>query len=176
MRKYLQDGQGWTDSIFHSIDWENFETAITKTCTSSKTDFSRYIKFTIDMVNTGEQKEKFTSKSSTAPTVSNNCPCCKTAIETTLHLYSCNHKQVKASLKASLETLFQTLQKLQIPLPVWLTIRAGIATVSNTNHKRPSIISPSLSAKIDSAYKAQTKIGWHNFLKGRISTEWEDLC
>ena len=109
MRKYLQDGQGWTDIIFHSIDWDNFETAITKSFTSSKTDFSRYSKFMIDMANTGAQKETFRSKSSTVPTVSNNCPCCKTAIETTLHLYSCNHKQVKASLKASLETLFQTL-------------------------------------------------------------------
>ena len=86
MRKYLQDGQGWTDDTFQSIDWDNFETAITKTFKSSKTDFSRYIKFMIDMANTGAQKEIFSSKSSTAPTVSNKCPCCKTAIETTLHL------------------------------------------------------------------------------------------
>ena len=128
MRKYLQDGQGWTDGTFHSIDWDNFETAITKTFKSSKTDFSRYIKFVIDMANTGAQKEKITSKSSTAPTISKKCPCCKTAIETTLHLYSCSHKQVKASLKVLLETLFQTLQKNQITLPVWLTIRVGIAT------------------------------------------------
>ena len=58
MQKYLQDGQGWTDSIVHSIDWDNFETAITKTFKSSKNDFSCYIKFTIDMANTGAQKEK----------------------------------------------------------------------------------------------------------------------
>jgi hypothetical protein len=89
MRKYLQDGQGWTDDTFHSVDWDNFETAITKTFKKSKTDFSRYVKFMIDMANTGAQKEKFTSKSSTAPTASNKCPCCKTAIETTLHLYNC---------------------------------------------------------------------------------------
>ena len=133
MRKYLQDGQGWTDETFQSIDWDNFETDITKTFKSSKTDFSRYIKFMIDMAYTGAQKEKFTSKPSTTPTVSNKCPCCKTAIKNTLHLYSCSHKQVKTSLKASLETLFQSLNKLQIPLPVWLTIRAGIATVSNAN-------------------------------------------
>ena len=107
-----------------AIDWENFETAITKTFKSSKTDFSRYIKFMIDMENTGAQKENFTSKSSTAPTASNKCPCCKTDIEITMNIYSCSHKQVKTSLKSSLETLFQTLQSLQIPLPVWLTIRA----------------------------------------------------
>ena len=27
MHKYLQDGQGWTDETFQSIDWDNFETA-----------------------------------------------------------------------------------------------------------------------------------------------------
>ena len=80
MGKFLQDGQGWTDENFQSIDWDNFETAITKTFKSSKTDFSCYIKFMIDMANTGAQKEKFTSKSSTTPTVSNKCPCCKTVI------------------------------------------------------------------------------------------------
>jgi hypothetical protein len=31
MRKFLQDEQGWTDGTFHSIDWDNLETAITKT-------------------------------------------------------------------------------------------------------------------------------------------------
>jgi hypothetical protein len=71
--------------------------------------------------------------------------------------------------------MFQTLQKLQLTLPVWITIRAGIATVSKQNHNRPTITSHSLSAKIDSAYDAQTKIGWHNFLKGRISTQWGDI-
>ena len=58
MRKYLQDGQGWTDDTFQSIDWDNFETAITEIFKSSKTDFSCYIKFMIDMANTGTQKEK----------------------------------------------------------------------------------------------------------------------
>ena len=71
--------------------------------------------------------------------------------------------------------MFQTLQKLQIPLPVWLTIRAGIATVSNVNHKRPTITSPALRAKTDIAYEAQTKIGWRNFLKGRGLTQWGDI-
>ena len=92
-----------------------------------------------------------------------------------MYLYGCNHNQIRKSLKFSLDTLFQSLNKLQIPLPVWLTIRAGIATVSNINHKRPTIASPALGAKIDSAYEAQTKIGWHNFQKGRISTQWGDI-
>ena len=30
MRKFLQDGQGWTDETFHSIDWDNFKTDLTK--------------------------------------------------------------------------------------------------------------------------------------------------
>ena len=91
-----------------------------------------------------------------------------------MHLYSCNHKQIRKSLKSSLETMFQTLQKLQVPLPVWLTIRARIAMVSKANHKCPKITSPSIRAKVDSAFKSQTKIGWNNFLKGRISMQWGD--
>ena len=98
----------------------------------------------INMANTGAQKENFASKSNTAPTVSNKCPCCKTAIDTTLHLYICNHKQIRKSLKSSLETLFQSLQKLHVSFLVLLTLRAGITTVSNVNHKRPKITTPSL--------------------------------
>ena len=30
MRKFLQDGQGWTDETFQSIDWDNLETTITQ--------------------------------------------------------------------------------------------------------------------------------------------------
>ena len=29
--------------------------------------------------------------------------------------------------------------------------------------------------KIDSTYEAHTKIGWNNFLKGRLSTQWGDI-
>ena len=53
MQKYLQEGQVWNDETFQSIDCDNFETAITKTFKLSKTDFSRYIKFMIDIANTG---------------------------------------------------------------------------------------------------------------------------
>jgi hypothetical protein len=53
----------------------------------------------IDMANTGAQKKNVTSKSSTTPIVSNKWPCCKTAIETTLHVFSCNHKQIRRSIK-----------------------------------------------------------------------------
>ena len=28
---------------------------------------------------------------------------------------------------------------------------------------------------MDSAFNAQTKIGWNNFLKGRVSTQWRDI-
>ena len=122
------------------------------------------------------KKEKFTSKSNNTPTVSNKCPCCKTAIETTMHISSCNHNQSKKSLKSSLEHLFQTPpKKNQIPLPVWLTIRVGNSTLSNVNHKRPTITSTSFRKKVNSAFNTHTKIGWHIFLKGRISTQWGDI-
>ena len=101
MHKYLQEKQGWTDETFQYIDWNSLETALTIVFKASKTDFARYIKFMIDMANTGAQKKKFTAQSNTVPTVSDKLPCSKAAVETTLHLYSCTHKIIKATIKTS---------------------------------------------------------------------------
>ena len=61
MRKFLQDGQGWTDEKFQHINWDNFDTVITKIFKLLKTNFSQYTKFMIDLANTDEQNSAKTN-------------------------------------------------------------------------------------------------------------------
>ena len=47
-----------------------------------------FIKFMIDMPDTGKKKHLFTESTDKNPIVSNQCPCCKQDTKTTLHLYT----------------------------------------------------------------------------------------
>jgi hypothetical protein len=90
-----------------------------------------------------------------------------------MHLYHFCHSDIRAELKRSFQQLSDTLEKEEVPSDVWTTIKLGISTYLNIPatgaHPSPR------TAALERAYIRQTKIGWHNFLKRRISSAWGDV-
>ena len=124
------------------------------------------------MTNTGKQRHLFTKSTNKNPTVSDQCPCCKQETKKTLHLYKCNHTDIKKIFTVSIELLFQALCSNKIPMDVWLTMITGLAiatsTVTSQDHQWLQI-SGVRGATITDAFTKKTTIGWGDFLKGWIS-------
>ena len=80
-----------------TVDWYHLGIALTTIFKTSKTDFSRFVKFMNSMSNTGVQKKRFTDKSKTAVATSDKCPCCKYETENKMHLFRCSHEEIQKS-------------------------------------------------------------------------------
>ena len=173
MREYLSRRETWDTDTLDDVDWYPLGTSLQKIFKSKKRTFARYVKFMIDMSNTSRQKHAFTSRSKTKPTVENLCPCCKAEEETTLHLFHCRHPAIRDELKRSFNILHDTLEKDEVPADVWLTIKMGIASYLNVPSPAPH--PTQRASNLERAYHRQTKIGWNNFMKGRISSAWGDI-
>ena len=73
-----------------------------------------------------------------------------------------------------IETLFTSLQQVNIPLDMWLAIRAGISSFLCCDYKMP-ISTAHHQLTLQQAYDDQTSIGWGKFFKGRIADSWGHL-
>ena len=71
-----------------------------------------------------------------------------------------------------LDTLLDTLQKRHISADKWYSMQAGIKSFRNSTDPQQHA---ARSDAIGIAYEQQTRIGWNNFLKGRVSLEWGNL-
>ena len=127
------------------------------------------------MSNTGVQKHLFSKKSKTLVTDSDKCPCCKNEAEDTMHLFNCKNGSIQSAITSSIETLFKSLQRVKIPLDMWLTIRAGMGTFLGRETYEMPTTTGNRHYALQQAYDDQTTIGWGNFLKGRIADSWGHL-
>ena len=172
MTTYLKERNAWNQRTFESVDWEHLEAAILPIKKHSKHKFARIVKFMINMPNTGRQKHKYTRKAESEPTTTAACPCCKTAKETTMHLYQCPDPKLHELLSLRLRELLDTLQKRHITKDIWHSMSAGINSFRTSTDPA---LHEARSAEIGHAFKQQTDIGWSNFLKGRVAVEWGHL-
>ena len=87
----------WLCVTFNAINWQTLKSAIKTKFKSSKKKYYQTMKFMLDLKFTGENRKKMTTHCTT-PTLSDKCPCCKCADETTFHVYRCPDKTIKAIL------------------------------------------------------------------------------
>jgi hypothetical protein len=109
---------------------------------------------------------------------SDQCPCCKSAVETLSHVFSCpdpaavTHRQTsKTLLESSLlaNTPAKLVQMLLHGLQQWELIQCGrISTVSPLFR---GSVSP-VDTLLIQAFHNQTSIDWGQLLRGRISLGW----
>ena len=71
-----------------------------------------------------------------------------------------------------LASLLDALQKRHISADIWYSMKAGIQYFRNSTDPQQHT---NRSNAIGIAYEQQTRIGWNNFLKGRVSLEWGNL-
>ncbi len=167
MREYLCRRNNWTWDTVDKIDWAHFEIAVEVVHKQSKPRFSRMIKFQHDIQNTGRQRKLF-SQNGQGPMVSDRCPCCMVMEETTMHLHQCRAPVMRALLKEGVQELEDNLRQRHMPSAMWTTLRRGIMSFCEEETNSAMVQDPRMVA----AAQSQMEIGWDNFLKGRVASEW----
>ena len=169
LTEYLRERNEWSMETLEAVDWDLFSIAIEKVYQSSKSRFSRIIKFNHNLQNTGRQKRLFTTGNTSEPVASDRCPLCNGHEETTMHLYSCSDPTLRDIIEKGTHEIEEALRNRHLPPQMWKAIARGIWTVQSGND--PAGWEPN-NLQIAEAYRDQTFIGWHNFLKGRLSRKW----
>ena len=97
---------------------------------------------------------------------SNQCPICFTDDETTEHVILCKDERVNDQWKNSIAALELQLDKLGTPRTILNTIVQQLLLWRDPNHSVTG-------EQIQSIIEQQTKVGWKNFLYGRVVPAWQ---
>lgn len=85
-----------------------------------------------------------------------------------MHLFQCKDPELVKIFKDGLNELEDTLQKRHAPSEIWQAIRDRIMQYSSSEAHNFCKVTGS----VREAAEAQTRIGWDQFLKGRLSNKW----
>ena len=169
LRTHMERKYGWTAETFNLIDWDHLGYAIERSYHKSKHSYTRTMKFQFDIQNTGYQKKRYSKNCQHTPTASDQCPCCRTEVETTMHLFQCKDAALVSIRIADINDLEDLLQKRHMPPDLWLAMKEGILRYTSGSASVGFIPS---SVRALRAYSQQTQIGWDHFFKGRIACAW----
>jgi Zn finger protein HypA/HybF involved in hydrogenase expression len=137
----------------HSVDW----LAIGKATNSiPKPTKIKFAKLMFDFNQTNYLNNKYYNTTAT-------CPCCNKATETHNHVLICPSPQSISARLLSREAFRSALEKQSTPSSL---IELALILLSDKNDL------PTNSADLQDLYNSQLKIGWDQFLCGRISTKW----
>ncbi len=88
-----------------------------------------------------------------------------------MHLYRCAGQELRQIAQTGLGELEDVLQQRHAPAEMWQAIRDGILSYcTGEPYNTQALVGP-----VRMAVLAQTRIGWDNFLKGRLATNWGDM-
>ncbi len=144
--------EGWTESLFHQVDWGACEYAMQRTWSCKRI---AYTKLNHALLNTNAQNKKFYRKSDL-------CPCCSMSPETLTHVFTCPSPEVANFRNKQQEILWTNLNLIHTPDKVLHSIKAGIIGLASKQSRDDFI----------PAFHHQTQLGWEALLRGRISFMW----
>jgi hypothetical protein len=152
------------EDMFANVAWPLSAKALDTNCVSRMLPI---VKFISNEWSTGDKMKAYFNDSS-------DCPFCG-SIETTKHVYACNHPEAVKCRNAAVATITKQIKKIDPENgPTWcnLTLTAirelgGEAnTPDNHDYTPPS----------DMLHRAQCELGWMNMLQGRIHKDiWATL-
>jgi hypothetical protein len=107
------------------------------------------------------------------------CTHCQQAIETNLHVWTCQQPLAVTCQALLLQTLLSNLVQVQTPLYIIVTLEYKLSLVLEVPlHKKYFLnnqVPQDTHRKLLSAIQHKNIIGWDNFLKGFTSIYWKDL-
>ena len=160
--------EGWTDAEFEKVDWTSMEIAMKRIKhTLLRT---RVVQFQHRWLPLGRQQHRIDSD------LSHLCPICKEAEETQTHFLVCSHQACRANVLIQLAIFHRSLLKKKILGAVWTQIKQRILFELGHIPRCPPYPEAARDDRIGRhlqlAILDQARIGWINFLKGRISKHW----
>ena len=110
----------------------------------------------------------------TIVTEANRCPSCKEAIETHQHILQCKCYNRAIIKDCWFNDVFLSNASYTPPTVKELIFNHLVATVYPNEEIVPPPL-PEFEAEIQRAIEAQTQIGWHQLLIGRLSIIWGNI-
>ena len=180
LQAHIYQRTGWSHSTYNKVDWD-----LTHTYMSSLNDIQRTnaVKYLHDWQNTGSQNLKFQASEMDKPdapkayTESHTaCPFNCGALETPLHYLYCPSIPARHASSAFLSSIQCTIKKEHTALPVYNAVmqhlKHHLHQPTSPTPVQPPTTPQTLHDIIQEAIHDQVSIGWHHFLKGRISKLW----
>jgi hypothetical protein len=157
-RKHLCKKTGWSQETFDTVAWEVHRRALNR-LSKRKTILIKYLH---DITPVGKQVHRYD------PKYPAQCPSCDEPIETQEHLHQCPHIKRQEWRQETIHAVETVLESYNTPkelAELWLE---GIKIAMDNRDDNPTARGNHLQQLIES----QTKIGWPQLLKGRISKQW----
>jgi hypothetical protein len=175
MRKYLirrsKEATGreksWDSETYETIAWKPFGESFGKLSIGRKIQISKY---TNDLLPTARRIQTLDNR------MDGRCFACNLLWETTTHVLTCSCEARGPARMAARTTFQQKLSRLHTPdvmnkllcdsVDSWLARRPVTLPIWNGPNEP-------IHGALRRAFRAQEKIGWDQFLRGRIAKDWK---
>ena len=178
LREYIIEKEAWTPATFDMVDWAAFKHCMGKLTIHKRVNVAKYV---FDWQNTGRQKQKFEESKARGedrrPETVNVCPLGCGCQETSQHYLRCRVLRDARIINHDLSALSKWLRK-QNTLPELIAIfMRGLTNWIETGETQEiwEVDDSPYRDDLIEAIAEQNAIGWHNALKGRLSTIWGEI-
>ncbi|MGH7955165.1 MAG: hypothetical protein ACREOZ_04315, partial [Gloeomargaritales cyanobacterium] len=167
LQKFLIKKTGWDESTFMMVDFNVLGNAM-----SSLTETERIarVKFMHNWWHHGRQQ-----KLMGVETTSENgqCPLCLGADETTDHILRCPSEQGKTARRKAWLTVLKELKEEKTAPLILKAINESVASWTEGRTRTWRSEYTDINAQqVHKAAQAQSKIGWEQFMRGRVARQW----
>jgi hypothetical protein len=156
----------WSEEIYSSIDWQHYGETFKKLSVGQRIQTSKY---TNDLLPTARRLQVFNNRND------GRCFACQRLWEDTTHVLTCPC-EARCQARTAARVIFQQqLTRLHTPdilnklicdsMDSWMARRP--VTLPAWNVREP------IQREMRRAFTAQSKIGWDQFLRGRVAKAWQ---
>lgn len=171
LRNTISKTTGLTEHQMNRIDWTTHGAAFRALSRPQRLAVSKLVH---NLWHTNSKAHQH------SPTESPNCPLCTQALETSAHVLTCPSQQTSVFRTERYAEFLSTIEHLETPAPILLAWQSGLDYFTQStqtgvaSRPRPPTVGSvrPLDCLVTQAYLDQTSLGWHNFLRGRLSSLW----
>jgi hypothetical protein len=163
--KHLRKKFNWSKAVFESVNWKAFGREAKKLTINRRTNLLKYI---YEWLPIGKMLQRIDQSAST------KCPSCDCDIEKPDHLFCCPTADRQLITSECIINVISVCEKWKVPTTVTKAIKESIQFwIAHPNLSPPYI--HITNQELQDALKAQSLIGWNNFLKGFIATKFQTI-
>ena len=159
--------KSWDEATYDSIDWKHYGETFKHLSSGRRLQISKY---TYDLLPTKRRIQTLDNRED------GRCFACQQLWEDTTHVLTCSCEARRAARTLALASFKQKLSKQHTP-----DLMNNVICDSMTSwYERRPVLPPAWNGTEDpfqrllrAAFKAQTKIGWDQFFRGRIAKAWK---
>ena len=164
LKFFLMEKYGWSEDIFLDIGWSAHAKELSKYPRLKRGTLIKYIHGWL-----ATKRRRFREGVFQDPL----CPLCGDE-ETKYHMLECSNQQLSEIRRQGFTQLLKNIADITMP-GCRQVFQVGLATVFGSTHPQEQTMKD-WPYEIRRAYQAQTDIGWHHVMYGRISRQWEQIA